>query len=135
MSPGIGTSGGDDLPEARSKPKNKLCYTENMLTIIRKSELGERKVADNKFVLDYVTKSTTPGVSFVVIEGTDYVGESTISGNRIYFVLAGTLTMDVDGEKSILHPEDACFIPAGTKYQYVMSGSFKIITIDQPAHD
>jgi ethanolamine utilization protein EutQ (cupin superfamily) len=105
-----------------------------MLKIIRKPDAATRKIADNKFVLDYVTKDTSPDISFVIIEGTDFEGETTIAGNRIYFVLLGTLIMDLDGEKTSLYPEDSCFISAGTKYKYVMSGKFKIITVDQPAH-
>jgi mannose-6-phosphate isomerase-like protein (cupin superfamily) len=106
-----------------------------MLKVIRKSETRERKVADNKSAFNYITKDISPDVSLAVIEGTDYFGETTtIPQNRIYFVLQGNLILDSNGEKTTLHPEDSCFISAGTQYSYVMSGTFKIITIDQPAY-
>ncbi len=106
-----------------------------MLKIVRKTDAATRKIADNKFVLDYITKDTSSDISFVIIEGADFEGETTIVGNRIYFVLSGTLVIDLDGERTTLSPDDSCFISAGTKYKYVMSGKFKIITVDQPAHD
>jgi mannose-6-phosphate isomerase-like protein (cupin superfamily) len=105
-----------------------------MLKIIRKPEAKERKVADNKSAFNYITKDISQDVSLAVIEGTDYVGEANVPQNRIYFVLSGSLILDLNGEKTILYPEDSCFISAGTKYSYVMSGTFKIITIDQPAY-
>lgn len=102
-----------------------------MLKVVKKSEAKERKITDNKSAFNYITKDISPGVSLAVIEGSGFVGEINLTEDRIYFVMLGNLTLDLNGEKTILYPEDSCFISKGTKY--IMSGTFKIITIDQPA--
>lgn len=102
-----------------------------MLKIIRKSESKERKISDNKSAFNYITKDISPNVSLAVITGSDFVGEINLTEDRIYFVLSGNLVLDLNGEKTTLYPEDSCLLSKGAKY--TMSGTFKIITIDQPA--
>ena len=102
-----------------------------MLKIVRKSEAKERKIADNKSAFNYITKDISKDVSLAVIEGREYNGEINLTEVRIHFVLSGNLTLDIGGEKNTLYPEDSCFISKGTKY--TMSGTFKLITVDQPA--
>jgi len=103
-----------------------------MLKVIRKSDVKERKIADNKSAFNYITKDISPEVSLAVIEGTDFNGEINIAEDRIYFVLLGNLILNLNGEETILYPEDSCLISKGSKYS--MSGTFKVITIDQPAY-
>jgi len=102
-----------------------------MFKVIRKSEARERKIAENKSAFNYITKDISPEVSLAVIEGVDFSGEVNINEDRIYFVLSGNLVLNYNGEETTLHPEDSCLISKGTKY--IMSGTFKVITIDQPA--
>ncbi len=103
-----------------------------MLKVIRKSEARERRIAENKSAFNYITKDISPEVSLAVIEGSDFKGEINITEDRIYFVLSGSLILNLNGEEIILYPEDSCLISRGTKY--IMSGTFKVITVDQPAH-
>lgn len=51
--------------------------------------------------------------------------------NRIYYVLEGEMELVVDGKASRLQAGDSCFISKNTTYE--MRGTFKAITVNQPA--
>lgn len=103
-----------------------------MIKVIRKSEAKERKITENKSAFNYITKDISPEVSLSVIEGVDFKGVISLSENRIYFILSGSLVLNLNGEKTTLYPEDSCLISKGTTY--TMSGTFKAVSVDQPAY-
>ena len=102
-----------------------------MHKIVRKSEAMIRKIADDKFAVNYITKNISPSVSLAILEGKDCKEEVIAEYNRIYYVLKGELILIFDSEKVFLEKGDSCFISKDTKYG--MSGTFKIIVINQPA--
>ncbi|MDP2926944.1 MAG: hypothetical protein Q8N65_02310 [bacterium] len=102
-----------------------------MYKLVRKSEAIFRKIADNKFATNYITKDISPNVSLATLEGKDYQEETITEYNRIYYVLNGELVLAFDSEKISLEEGDTCFISKDTKYG--ISGTFKAIVINQPA--
>lgn len=102
-----------------------------MHKVIKASEGIIRRVAENKTVNNLVTKELSPGVSLAITEGTNYFEEETTNYDRIYYVLDGELKISSDGIDSILQTGDACFITKDTTYK--MRGTFRILTINQPA--
>jgi len=64
--------------------------------------------------------------------GVDFTYEEEIAKyNRIYFVLQGKLTLTFNNKKVDLNEGDCCYLTKGEKY--IMSGTFKVIVINQPA--
>ena len=102
-----------------------------MYKVVRKSEATVRQIADNKIALNYITKDLSPEVSLAVIEATDYYEKETTESNRIYYVLEGELGLNFGGKEVKLSAADSCFVAKGT--EYVMRGTFKAVTVNQPA--
>ena len=102
-----------------------------MYKVVRKSEAIQRIISENKSSLNFITKDVSPEVSLAITNGQNYSEMEEAKYNRIYFVLKGELTLNFDEEKVILKEEDGCYVRKGTKYK--MSGTFKVIVINQPA--
>ena len=80
---------------------------------------------------NFITKEFSPEVSLAITEGKDYSEKEVAKYNRIYYILEGELTLNFNGEKVLLQTGDSCFVSKDTKY--VMSGTFKVIVVNQPA--
>jgi ethanolamine utilization protein EutQ (cupin superfamily) len=102
-----------------------------MHRFIPKKDAALRQIAPNKTALNYVTKDMSGALSFAVTEGTNFSETEVCEYDRVYFVLEGELTLEADGETSLLRSEDACFIGRGT--EYVMSGTFRAVVANSPA--
>jgi ethanolamine utilization protein EutQ (cupin superfamily) len=102
-----------------------------MYKVVRESEGTVRQIAPNKTANNLITKEVSPGVSFATTEAIDYYEKETTSYDRIYYILEGNLALTIDGETTYLQKSDACFISNNTTYE--MQGTFKAITINQPA--
>jgi mannose-6-phosphate isomerase class I len=102
-----------------------------MYKVVRQSEAIFRKIADNKFATNYITKDISPNISLAILEGKNYQEETITKYNRIYYVLNGKLTLSFGSEEISLKENDACFISENTEYE--MFGTFKAIVINNPA--
>ena len=103
-----------------------------MYRVVKQSEGSVRKVADNKTVVNLITKEITEAFSLAVIEAQDYSEEETTTYNRAYYILEGNLEIISDGIAQTLQEGDSCFINENTTYK--MQGTFKTIVINQPAY-
>ena len=102
-----------------------------MIKVVKKSEGTLHKIAENKIAINLITKEVTKDVSLAVIEANNFHEDETTLYDRIYYIIDGELILINDNKKYILSVGDSCFIPEGTTY--VMSGTFKILVINQPA--
>lgn len=103
-----------------------------MFKLVKKDDAQERKILDNKSVFNYITKEISPGVSLAVVTGQDLETSAVAENDRIYFAVKGSLALNFEsGEEVNLQEGDSCFVSKGT--EYVMSGTFEVITVDQPA--
>lgn len=102
-----------------------------MYKIVKASEGTIRQIAENKTANNLITKEISPDFSLATTEATDYYEQETTPYNRIYFVLEGELELTIDHQTSTLQQGDACFIGKDTTYE--MRGTFKAVTINQPA--
>ncbi|HJP96547.1 MAG TPA: hypothetical protein VJ843_04205 [Candidatus Saccharimonadales bacterium] len=102
-----------------------------MYKVVKASEGTIRQIAENKTANNLITKEISPAVSLATTEATDYYEKGTCEYDRIYYVLDGELQINSDGTRSMLRVGDACFIAKGTVYE--MRGTFKALTINQPA--
>ncbi|MDD5221122.1 MAG: hypothetical protein PHV47_00720 [Candidatus Pacebacteria bacterium] len=102
-----------------------------MYKVVRQSEAVLRKIADNKFATNYITKDISSNMSLAVLEGKNYQEETTTKYSRIYYVLDGELILSFDSEKVFLKENDSCFISEDTKYE--IAGTFRAIVINSPA--
>lgn len=102
-----------------------------MLKVVRKSEASVRQVSANKTARDYITKDISPDVSLAVTTATGYDEIETTPYDRIYYVLAGELSVSIKGYAAELAAGDSCFIPAGTSYD--MKGTFEVLVVNRPA--
>lgn len=102
-----------------------------MYKIIHESEGTVRQIAPNKTANNLITKDISPDLSFATTEAIDYYERETTRYNRIYYVLEGQLELTIDGEMNTLSKGDSCFIGKDTTYE--MRGTFKAVTINQPA--
>lgn len=102
-----------------------------MFKIVKSSEGIVRQIAENKTANNLITKDISPGLSFATTEATNYHEQETTPYNRIYYVLEGELELTIDGETSTLEKGDTCFIGKNTSYE--MRGTFKAVTVNQPA--
>lgn len=102
-----------------------------MIKVVKKSEGTFHKIADNKVAINLITKEVTKDVSLAVIEANNYNEVETTLYDRIYYVTEGELILINDDGKYAMNTGDSCFIPKGTTY--TMSGTFKLLVINQPA--
>jgi ethanolamine utilization protein EutQ (cupin superfamily) len=102
-----------------------------MYKVVRESEGVVRQIAPNKTANNLITKDVSPGLSFATTEATDYYEKETTLYDRIYYVLDGNLDLTIDGETTNLQKGDTCFISNNTTYE--MRGTFKAVTVNQPA--
>lgn len=104
-----------------------------MYKIVRESEGSIRQIAPNKTANNLITKDISPNISFATTEATDYYEKEKTTYDRIYYVLEGELELSFDSEANTLQKGDACFIGKGTTYE--MRGTFKAVTVNQPAFE
>ena len=102
-----------------------------MYKVVRDSEGVVRQIAHNKTANNLITKDISPNISVATTEAADYYEKETTPYDRIYYVLDGTLELTVDGDSNSLRKGDVCFISKNTTYE--MRGSFKAVTVNQPA--
>ncbi|HYH74644.1 MAG TPA: cupin domain-containing protein [Candidatus Saccharimonadales bacterium] len=102
-----------------------------MHKVVRASEGTIRQIAESKTANNLITKEISPNMSLATTEATDYYEKETCEYDRIYYVLEGELRISSDGTESTLRMGDACFITKGTIYE--MHGTFKALTVNQPA--
>ncbi len=102
-----------------------------MYKVVRNSNASVRKISDNKISINYITKDISPDVSFAVAEATEFKEKQRAEYNRIYYILSGTLILMFDKKKVELETGDSCYVSKGT--EYVMSGTFKAVMVNQPA--
>lgn len=102
-----------------------------MHKLVKASQATIRQIAANKTATNLITKDTSPDLSLATTEATDYYEKETTPYSRIYYVLEGSMTIQVDGETLQLEVGDACYLSKGTIYE--MYGTFKVVTVNQPA--
>lgn len=102
-----------------------------MYKVVLASEGTTRQIAKNKTANNLITKEISSNISLAITEATDYYEEEICEYDRIYYVLEGELQISSDGTKSTLRAGDACFI--GKDTTYAMNGTFKPLTVNQPA--
>lgn len=102
-----------------------------MHKLITRQDAIPRKIAENKTAYNYISKEISPGVSFAVIEGTNYNAPVTAAQNWIYFMVDGDMTLRFKDEVITLHEDDACLVTKGEQYQ--MIGTYKAVIVCQPA--
>lgn len=102
-----------------------------MYRIVRESDGIIRQIAPNKTANNLITKDICPNISFATTEATDYYEQEVTPYDRIYYVLDGNLSLTIDGETSSLQKGDTCFISKESTYE--MRGTFKAVTVNQPA--
>ncbi|MFC1710066.1 cupin domain-containing protein [Patescibacteria group bacterium] len=102
-----------------------------MFKVIRKNDASVRKISNNKIAINYITKEVSPDVSLAVTEVTNFEEKQKTEYNRIYYILKGTLILSFDDEEIRLEKGDSCHVSKGT--EYLMSGTFKAIVVNQPA--
>lgn len=102
-----------------------------MIKVIKKTEGTLHKITENKIAINLITKEETKDVSLAVIDANNYNEEETTLYDRIYYVTEGELILIDNDKKYTMNTGDSCFIPKGTTY--IMSGTFKLLVINQPA--
>jgi len=102
-----------------------------MYKIVKASEAIVRDIADNKIARNLITKDISLSVSLAVTEATDYYEKETTLYNRIYYVTEGTMSLTIGNDTQDIETGDACYIEKDTTYE--MQGTFKAITVNQPA--
>ncbi len=102
-----------------------------MYKVVRKSEAKIREIADNKTAANYISKDICKEVSLATTKGKNYYEKEIANYNRIYFVLAGEITLQFENQEISLHAGDACFVEKGE--MYTMRGTFEAVVINQPA--
>lgn len=102
-----------------------------MITIVTQQDATVRNIADSYNAKNYITKDISPNFSLAINEGINHEETETTDYDRIYYVLEGGLSIKVDNEVYVVNAGDACFIPAGTTYDFY--GSFKSVVVNQPA--
>lgn len=102
-----------------------------MYKVVKASEGSVRQIAENKTANNLITKEISPELSLAITEAADYYEQETSAYNRIYYVLEGELELTIGGEVNKLQPGDTCFISKDTAYE--MRGTFKAVTVNQPA--
>jgi len=102
-----------------------------MIKVVKKSEGSLHKIAENKIAINLITKKLTENVSLAVIEANNYSEEETTLYDRIYYVTEGELILINDHNKYVMNTGDSCFI--SKNITYIMSGTFKLLVINQPA--
>lgn len=102
-----------------------------MIKIVRQSEASVREIADTYRAANYITKDVSPGVSLAVNVALAHTETETTDYDRIYYVLEGKLQIQTNDKHFVVGVSDACFISAGTTYDF--SGSFTAVVVNQPA--
>ena len=92
------------------------------------------QVEKNYTIDNYLDKSSNMGYSIVRthLNGTHPLMKNIIS-NRTYYIIDGSASFDVDGEKFSLQKGDTLTIPKDTLYKF--EGKFDAILISCPAFD
>ncbi|MGB4965559.1 MAG: hypothetical protein WBO77_00415 [Microgenomates group bacterium] len=93
-----------------------------MYTIIRKDEGQLRKLSETQHASILVEDSKCP-ISVRVIESAESIESIGTKGNRVYYVLAGKVTVD----STLLHKDD-CLIMSPND-SCVLSGTCKLLEI------
>lgn len=103
------------------------------MKIVRKNDARIRKIDNTKIALNYITKDDSKNLSLAVTESNeDYVEIINSPYDRIYYVLSGTLYLEIDERKEQIGEEEAIFIE---KHQeYMLRGKFKAIVVNSPAY-
>jgi mannose-6-phosphate isomerase-like protein (cupin superfamily) len=96
-----------------------------------KAKASLRQVSDGKGVLNYIGKDISADFSLAVTQAAGVQESEVCAYDRAYFVMSGSLRLEVDGESLELGPEDSCFIGRGT--EYAMSGTFRAVVVNSPA--
>lgn len=102
-----------------------------MITVVTQHNATVRQIADSYSAANYITKDISPNLSLAVNEASDHQETETTAYDRIYYVSEGTLNIKMDDEPYTVTTGDACFISAGTTYEFY--GSFKAVVVNQPA--
>lgn len=102
-----------------------------MITIVTQQDATVRNIADSYNAKNYITKDISPNFSLAVNKAINHKETETTVYDRIYYVLEGSLSIKMDNNAYAVNTGDACFISAGTTYDFY--GSFKAIVVNQPA--
>jgi mannose-6-phosphate isomerase-like protein (cupin superfamily) len=103
-----------------------------MFKVIRKGEATTRQITPQKIAINYITKEISPNFSLAVTKAENYSEKEETKYDRIYYVLAGELTLTFGSESSTLFTGDSCYIEKDTKY--TMVGTFEAIVVNSPAY-
>jgi ethanolamine utilization protein EutQ (cupin superfamily) len=102
-----------------------------MYKLVKAADATVRQIANNKTATNFITKETSPTLSFATTEAVDYYERETTPYDRIYYVLEGSMTLTINDETIELAVGDVCYIEKDTTYE--MQGTFKAVTVNQPA--
>ncbi len=82
---------------------------------------------DGSTIRSLLDRSNAPVANQSLAEATIAPGESTVRhhhrvSEEIYYLIAGTGEMEIDGERSAVGPGDAILIPPGARHQITATG-------------
>jgi len=102
-----------------------------MYKLVKAADAIVRQIADNKIVSNFITKEINANLSFATTEATDYYEKETTAYTRIYYVLDGVMVITIANEKFNVETGDVFYIDKDSTYE--MQGTFKAVTVNQPA--
>lgn len=102
-----------------------------MYKLVKKSQASVREIASSYKALNYITKETSPLFSLAVNVANEHTETETTAYDRIYYVLSGELSVEIDGTHLSAIEGDSLFISKNTTYQF--SGTFEAVVVNQPA--
>lgn len=102
------------------------------MKIVRNHQKNHKQLSDAKDIYEYFTKEDNANVSINTVVGRGRFDGVEATSNFYYYVLQGTLNLEVLGGKTIeLHEEDSIMLPKGSTYN--MLGNYKVLMICEPA--
>ncbi len=95
---------------------------------------------DGSTIRSILDRTNAPVQNQSLAEATLPTGQATDRhyhklSEEIYFLLAGTGTMEIDGEERQVHPGDAILIPPGTYHQITATQDLTFLCACAPPYD
>lgn len=101
------------------------------MTVLNRSEADPFTTADGSTIREFLNPRNSPLLSQSLAEATLAPGQSTTEhyhplAEEIYFILAGTGEMRLEGEFRLVRPGDAIAIPSGKRHKITNNGSSEL---------